>query len=114
MIFIEYYKELVYEYLNKNDLFFFSLMILDEIDQLESKSQSVLYKIFEWPSWQNSKFVLIGIANAMDLTDRNLPRLCGKVELKPRLLHFVPYSKDEITEILKKRLMDVSESIQFY
>ncbi|KAK6623301.1 hypothetical protein RUM43_009153 [Polyplax serrata] len=83
------------------------LMILDEIDQLESKSQSVLYKIFEWPSWQNSKFVLIGIANAMDLTDRNLPRLCGKVELKPRLLHFVPYSKDEITEILKKRLMDV-------
>lgn len=31
------------------------LLILDEIDQLDSKHQSVLYTIFEWPARQDSK-----------------------------------------------------------
>lgn len=84
-----------------------SLLILDEIDQLETKTQSVLYKIFEWPSWENARLVLVGIANAMDLTDRLLPRLCAKVELKPILMHFAPYSKEQITKILSQRLSEV-------
>ncbi|KAL0273883.1 UNVERIFIED_CONTAM: hypothetical protein PYX00_006458 [Menopon gallinae] len=82
------------------------LLILDEIDQLETRTQSVLYKIFEWPSWSKARLVLIGIANAVDLTDRILPRLCAKVELKPTLLHFSPYSKDQIKEILSHRLAE--------
>lgn len=47
----------------------------------------------------------------MDLTSRNLPRLCVKMELKPMLLHFAPYSKDEIADILKKRLTIVSKIV---
>ena len=51
------------------------LVVLDEIDQLSSKCQEVLYSIFEWPYLKGSKLVLVGIANALDLTDRILPRL---------------------------------------
>lgn len=80
------------------------LLVLDEIDQLESKRQSVLYSIFEWPSLPNSKLILVGIANALDLTDRILPRLQARCELKPTLMHFAPYTKQQIFDIISARL----------
>lgn len=78
--------------------------MLDEIDQLESKNQSILYTIFEWPSNPHSRLILIGIANALDLTDRTLPRLQARCELKPKLMHFAPYCKEQIVKIFKARL----------
>ncbi|KAL6424147.1 hypothetical protein ACFW04_009782 [Cataglyphis niger] len=80
------------------------LLVLDEIDQLESKKQSVLYSIFEWPSIPDSKLILVGIANALDLTDRILPRLQARCELKPMLMHFAPYTKQQIFDIISTRL----------
>ncbi|KYM93090.1 Cell division control protein 6 like protein [Atta colombica] len=84
------------------------LLVLDEIDQLESKKQSVLYSIFEWPSKPNSKLILIGIANSLDLTDRILPRLQARCELKPMLMHFAPYSKQQIFDIISTRLNEAN------
>lgn len=80
------------------------LMILDEIDQLVGKKQSVLYTIFEWPAIANSNILLIGIANSLDLTDRLLSRLHTRCNLKPRLMNFAPYSKQQIIEIFRTRL----------
>ncbi|XP_063701040.1 cell division control protein 6 homolog [Culicoides brevitarsis] len=80
------------------------MLVLDEIDQLSTNKQTVLYKIFEWPSWEKSKVILVGIANALDLTDRLLSRLQAKCELKPELIHFTPYSKAQIVDIFKSRL----------
>ncbi|XP_029048860.1 cell division control protein 6 homolog isoform X1 [Osmia bicornis bicornis] len=89
------------------------LMILDEIDQLESKNQSVLYSIFEWPSMHNSKLILVGIANALDLTDRILPRLQARCELKPKLMHFSSYTKQQISNIISDRLSEAKVSDLF-
>jgi cell division control protein 6 len=41
-------------------LYVYSVMVLDEIDQLDSKNQEILYTIFEWPSLQKSRLILVG------------------------------------------------------
>ncbi|XP_026827321.1 cell division control protein 6 homolog [Ooceraea biroi] len=80
------------------------MLVLDEIDQLESRKQSVLYSIFEWPSIASAKLILVGIANSLDLTDRILPRLQARCEFKPTLMHFASYTKQQISNIILARL----------
>ncbi|XP_072318998.1 cell division control protein 6 homolog [Eucyclogobius newberryi] len=84
------------------------LLVLDEMDQLDSKAQDVLYTIFEWPHLPKSRLCLIGIANALDLTDRILPRLQARPECRPLLLNFPPYSRLELTAIVQDRLEQAS------
>ena len=48
--------------------------------------------------------VSTGIANALDLTDRILPRLTAHARCKPHLLHFPPYTREEIVAILRGRV----------
>ncbi|XP_034045039.1 cell division control protein 6 homolog [Thalassophryne amazonica] len=84
------------------------LLVLDEMDQLDSKAQDVLYTIFEWPYLPKSRLHLIGIANALDLTDRILPRLQARPSCRPLLLNFPPYSRQELTAIVQDRLSEAS------
>lgn len=51
-----------------------------------------------------SKILLIGIANALDLTDRVLPRLHARPDLKLDLMHFSPYTKQQIITIFKTKM----------
>ena len=51
--------------------------------------------------------MLTGIANALDLTDRQLPRLKAQVTCQPKLIHFAPYNKDQIVSIIQHRLKQV-------
>ncbi|XP_023274758.1 cell division control protein 6 homolog, partial [Seriola lalandi dorsalis] len=48
------------------------------------------------------------IANALDLTDRILPRLQARPHCRPLLLHFPPYSRQELTAIVQDRLAQAS------
>uniref|UniRef100_A0A7N6BRQ7 Cell division control protein n=1 Tax=Anabas testudineus TaxID=64144 RepID=A0A7N6BRQ7_ANATE len=84
------------------------LLVLDEMDQLDSKAQDVLYTIFEWPYLPKSRLSLIGIANALDLTDRILPRLQARPHCRPLLLNFPPYSREELAAIVQDRLTQAS------
>uniref|UniRef100_A0A3Q3J487 Cell division control protein 6 homolog n=1 Tax=Monopterus albus TaxID=43700 RepID=A0A3Q3J487_MONAL len=84
------------------------LLVLDEMDQLDSKAQDVLYTVFEWPYLPQSRLCLIGIANALDLTDRILPRLQARPHCCPLLLHFPPYSRQELAAIVQDRLAQAS------
>ncbi|KFB44351.1 AGAP005176-PA-like protein [Anopheles sinensis] len=80
------------------------MLVLDEVDQLSSSKQTILYSIFEWPSRATARLILIGIANALDLTDRLLTRLKARCDLKPHVIQFLPYTKQQIVTILKSCL----------
>ncbi|ORY01754.1 cell division control protein Cdc6 [Basidiobolus meristosporus CBS 931.73] len=82
------------------------VVILDEIDHLITKDQDVLYKLFEWPTLPEAHLTLIGIANALDLTDRFLPRLRAK-NCEPQILNFNPYQVPQIIDIIKNRLLSL-------
>ncbi|KAM8878698.1 cell division control protein 6 homolog isoform 4-T4 [Spinachia spinachia] len=84
------------------------LLVLDEMDQLDSKAQDVLYTVFEWPYLPESRLCLVGVANALDLTDRILPRLQARPHCRPLLLHFPPYSRQELADIVQDRLAGAS------
>ncbi|KAG5985139.1 hypothetical protein E4U55_001108 [Claviceps digitariae] len=79
------------------------LITLDEIDHILTLGLESLYRVFEWSLQKNSRLILIGIANALDLTDRFLPRLKSK-NMKPDLLPFLPYTAAQIKEIITTRL----------
>lgn len=83
------------------------LVILDEVDRLVDLDLELLYNLFEWSMQASSRLVLIGIANALDLTDRFLPRLKSR-NLKPELLPFMPYSAKQIAEVLTAKLKSLS------
>lgn len=78
------------------------VLVLDEMDHILTSDQEVLFKIFEWATGRTN-LVVVGIANAIDLTDRFLPRLQAH-DLKPEVLPFKPYSTTDIVAIIEQRL----------
>ncbi|CAH8486868.1 unnamed protein product [Schistosoma turkestanicum] len=79
------------------------ILVLDEVDQLSTRSQELLYRIFEWPSKLTCHIIVIGVANALDLPERLLPRLKSKAH-KPIHIIFPPYSQSELAEIVQAHL----------
>lgn len=79
------------------------MVTLDEIDHILTLDLEILYNLFEWSLQKSSHLVLIGIANALDLTDRFLPRLKAR-NLKPQLLPFLPYTASQIKTVITTRL----------
>lgn len=61
-----------------------------------------MYTIFQWSKLPASTLALVGVANALDLTDRVLPRLKSK-GIVPSLLSFKTYSAADIANILNAR-----------
>lgn len=79
------------------------LVSLDEMDHLLMGDSGVLQSLFEWSLSNKSTLILIGIANALDLTDRSLPQLKAK-NLRPILLPFLPYNAASIANVITNRL----------
>lgn len=52
-----------------------TVLLLDELDMLLSRDQSVLYNLFGWPQAPRARLVVIGIANTLDLPERLLPKI---------------------------------------
>ncbi|ANQ06346.1 Origin recognition complex 1 protein [Plasmodium coatneyi] len=94
---------------NKKDNRNVSILIIDEIDYLITKTQKVLFTLFDWPTKVNSKLVLIAISNTMDLPERLIPRCRSRLAFG-RLV-FSPYKGDEIEKIIKERLENCKEII---
>lgn len=80
------------------------LLVLDEVDYLTSNNSKVMYSLFEMGKTVNIK--IIGIANALNLTDSVLPHL-RKSGIDPSVLRFKPYTPAEITAILSARVSEI-------
>lgn len=86
------------------------IIVLDEIDRLVDLDLKLLYNLFEWSMQPSSNLILIGIANALDLTDRFLPRLKSR-NLKPDLLPFMPYTAAQIADIITSKVKALSTDV---
>ncbi|XP_062015470.1 cell division control protein 6 homolog B-like [Rosa rugosa] len=80
------------------------LIIADELDYLITKDRAVLHDLFMLTTYPFSRCILLGVANAIDLADRFVPKL-QSLNCKPMVITFRAYSKDQILKILQERLM---------
>ncbi len=48
------------------------VVLMDELDQLVTKNQSVMYNFFNWPGLPHSRLIVLAVANTMDLPERTL------------------------------------------
>ncbi|PVI01343.1 cell division control protein Cdc6 [Periconia macrospinosa] len=83
------------------------VVTLDEVDHLLELDIDLLYNIFEWSLQKTTGLVLVGIANALDFTDRFLPRLKSR-GLKPHLLPFLPYTATQISSVITSKLKSLN------
>lgn len=79
-----------------------TILLLDELDSLINKTQTVLYNLFDWPSRPGSFLTIIAIANTMDLPERVHPRIGSR--LAGNRLVFHPYKREQLETIMQARL----------
>nr|PVC54352.1 origin recognition complex protein 1 [Theileria orientalis] len=78
------------------------ILILDEADYIVTKTQKVLFTLFDLPCKKKSKFILIIISNTMDLNYKM------KSSIQSRLgfgsLVFKPYRYQQIIQVIQDKL----------
>merc|ERR1719369_2463242 len=80
-----------------------SIFLVDELDMLCNRKQSVLYNIFDWPSKPHGKLIVIAIANTMDLPERvMINRVSSRLGLTRQT--FQPYNHTQLQTIVASRL----------
>ncbi|KAG7661403.1 ORC1 [[Candida] subhashii] len=95
---------LLEEYFNREDKKRKPLVVLmDELDQIAAKKQNVMYNFFNWPTYKNSRLIVIAVANTMDLPERVLSNKISS-RLGLRRIQFRGYTFDQLGEIIKHRL----------
>ncbi|XP_031742568.1 origin of replication complex subunit 1-like [Cucumis sativus] len=58
------------------------ILLIDELDLLVTRNQSILYNILDWPTKPQAKLIVIGIANTMDLPEKLLPRISSRMGIE--------------------------------
>lgn len=91
------------DYFLADDTDEFVVLMVDELDVLCTKKQTILYHLFDWPHRPRSNLVVVAIANAMDLPERvMMSRIASRLGLTR--LTFQPYTHQELYEIVFSRL----------
>ena len=109
------------------------VVLMDELDQLVTKNQSVMYNFFNWPGLRHSKLIVLAVANTMDLPERTLSnKISSRLgKMLPKALDviltiagltritFPGYTHEQLMKIIQSRLEGVpgniveSDAIQF-
>ncbi|KAI9804265.1 MAG: Origin recognition complex, subunit 1 [Piccolia ochrophora] len=79
------------------------VVLMDELDQLVTKNQSVMYNFFNWPGLRHSRLIVLAVANTMDLPERTLSNKISS-RLGLTRITFPGYSHDQLMRIIHSRL----------
>ncbi|KAG2154009.1 P-loop containing nucleoside triphosphate hydrolase protein [Suillus clintonianus] len=87
------------------------VVLMDELDQLVTAKQDVVYNFFNWPTIAGSKLVVIAVANTMDLPERVMT---GRVRSRLGMIriNFQPYTTQQLEKIVHARLKDAKEGLE--
>ncbi|KAI0649566.1 P-loop containing nucleoside triphosphate hydrolase protein [Trametes meyenii] len=79
------------------------VVLMDELDQLMTSKQDVVYNFFNWPTLARSKLVVLAVANTMDLPERVMS---GRVRSRLGMvrINFQPYTTPQLEQIVRARL----------
>lgn len=84
----------------------FTVVLVDELDQLWTRKQDVMYNLFDWPNNRHSRLVVVAVANTMDLPERVLvKRVSSRIGMQR--LTFQPYTHEQLVTIVTMRLQGV-------
>ncbi|KAM6490744.1 P-loop containing nucleoside triphosphate hydrolase protein [Amanita muscaria] len=87
------------------------IVLMDELDQLVTTKQDVVYNFFNWPTLVESKLIVIAVANTMDLPERVMS---GRVRSRLGMvrINFQPYTTQQLEQIVKSRLESGKEGLE--
>ncbi|KAG5643692.1 hypothetical protein DXG03_009741 [Asterophora parasitica] len=105
------------------------VVLMDELDQLVTTKQDVVYNFFNWPTLVGSKLIVIAVANTMDLPERVMS---GRVRSRlgwfsfgsvwpisssrhiPGMIriNFQPYNTSQLVQIVQARLQGVKDGLE--
>ena len=86
------------------------VVLMDELDQLVTKYQSVMYNFFNWPGLRHSRLIVLAVANTMDLPERMLSNKISSRLGLTRIL-FPGYTHEQLQSIIHSRLSHVPDNI---
>jgi len=87
------------------------VVLLDEIDYLVTKNQTVLYSFFDWPTLSMStksrrRLIVVGVSNTLNLPERLHPRVQSRIGSKR--IFFKSYNVNETVEILTAKMQQAA------
>lgn len=86
------------------------VVLMDELDQLVTKNQSVMYNFFNWPGLRHSRLIVLAVANTMDLPERTLSNKISS-RLGLTRITFPGYTHDQLIQIISSRLENVPRKL---
>ena len=86
------------------------VVLMDELDQLVTKNQSVMYNFFNWPGLRHSRLIVLAVANTMDLPERTLSNKISS-RLGLTRITFAGYNHEQLMKIIQSRLEGVPGGI---
>ena len=86
------------------------VVLMDELDQLVTRNQSVMYNFFNWPALRHSRLIVLAVANTMDLPERTLSNKISS-RLGLTRITFPGYNHADLMEIVGTRLSNVPGNI---
>ncbi|KAI5819687.1 P-loop containing nucleoside triphosphate hydrolase protein [Pyronema omphalodes] len=86
------------------------VVLMDELDQLVTRGQGVMYNFFNWPGGRYSRLIVLAVANTMDLPERTLSNKISS-RLGLTRITFPGYTHSQLQTIIASRLEGVPGNI---